>query len=70
MPEVCKEAEWLAAALMISDPAFAREMTSLIAAKNNIESQIAMGLKNKELYEHLHTYNERIKLFLEAKLLS
>lgn len=71
MPEVCKEAQWLAAVLMLNDEAFAREMTSLIWDKNAIENLLSQGvISKKTYYERLHTLNERINLFVEAKLLT
>ena len=71
MPEICKEAQWLASLLMINDPAFAREIVDLAWQKNQIENLMKAWARDKERWmERLHTINEKIDLFIEAKLLA
>lgn len=69
--DICKEAQWLASLLMINDPVFAWEIVSLVAEKNQIENLMKAWAWNKERWiERLHTINEKINLFIEAKLLA
>ena len=71
MADVCKEAEWLAALLMTNDRLFAYEMTNLISQKNQFENLAKTWLySDKQINERLHTINEKIDLFIEAKLLT
>lgn len=71
MPEICKEAQWLASLLMINDPAFTREIIDLVGQKNQIENLMKAWARDRERWvERLHTINEKIDLFIEAKLLS
>lgn len=71
MDWVCKEAIWLASLLMTNDKYFAAEITDLVWQKNQIENLRKVWLfSEKELNQRLHTINEKINLFIEAKLLS
>ena len=69
--DICKEAQWLASLLMVNDPVFAWEIVSLVGEKNQIEALMKAWAWNKERWvERLHTINEKINLFIEAKLLA
>lgn len=67
----CKEAIWLASLLMTNDRSFAAEIVNLAWQKNQIENlRKAWIYSDKNLNERLHTIDEKINLFIEAKLLA
>lgn len=67
----CDEAIWLASLLMTNDRYFAAEISSLVWQRNQIENLRKSWLySDKNVNERLHTIDEKINLFIEAKLLA